>query len=390
MLGVRKVNKKVLITGLIGIILILSSYVIIPKLVFANPDDTILYTIADAFVSENLPDNNYGDDASAYVLSWVPERNHRYFLKFDLSEIPFGSTISFAELRITCYSISNLVSGVTDVQARHVADDSWTEFGIKWNNQPDFGDVEDTQVPSIAIIEWNVTDYTQDELDNDEIISFCMKSVTESYDTTARYSFYRTDNYGNNEPELYIEYTEEEETIFVTWTFNDGGNFYMNFTMLSNSSMIEYDNGTLFTLMAVSFNSSYLFLSFNWTGGSSVINLYNLTLYGNNTVWCYFGLVSDVYDSGYDVGYAIGAGVGYTAGYSVGYTDGVSDGYADGYSVGYDIGYDIGYADGISDGYTETDLHEYFVLGVIIAVIASVIFTIIIIDKKDLIRGKYK
>lgn len=168
--------------------------------------DTTLYPTADAYVTQHLSNDNFGARDYLKVTSRIGG-NERSFLKFSLATLPEGAVITLAKLRLYCYITSDLVSGVTDVEARRVADDSWTELGITWNNQPDYGAVEDTKVPAIGWVEWNVTDFVQDEWAGDKIVSLCMKSKVESYDSSFRYSYYRSKEYDSRDPELYIEYT---------------------------------------------------------------------------------------------------------------------------------------------------------------------------------------
>lgn len=174
--------------------------------------NTTLYPDADAFIRDVLPDDNFGTNASLAVYT-MTNNNYRSFLKFDLSGLPVGAIITLAKLRINCYNATALSAPDTNVQACRVADDSWLEVdnggdGITWNNQPAHGAVEDTEVPSVAWVEWIVTNYVQDESDDDRIISFCMRKVTEDFDGTPRYSYYRSREYdaGSTKPELYIEY----------------------------------------------------------------------------------------------------------------------------------------------------------------------------------------
>lgn len=171
--------------------------------------NTTLYPTADAHVKEADPTTNFGTMSTLRTQTRIGV-NIRCFLKFDGSGLPAGAIITLAKLRCYCSGVYNLVAGVTDVQARRVADDSWLEVdpdGITWNNQPDYGVVEDTQVPVYDIwIEWDVTSFVQDELADDKVVSLCLKIVTENYDGISRYSYCWSKEYDNLDPELYIEY----------------------------------------------------------------------------------------------------------------------------------------------------------------------------------------
>lgn len=195
----------------------------------ASPDNTTIYVSEDATIIESDPDGNYGDGVYLYARSRVGS-DGRSFLKFVLSVIE-GATVSLATLRIYCYQVQGLIEGVSDVQVRRVSDDSWTELGVTWNNQKAYGDVEDTQVPSVGWIEFDVSDYVQDECDGDLTISFCLRCVVESYDGNSRYSLSRQRDYdsGSLKPELYVEYTTNNLPVnndAIIGNMNDADNIY--------------------------------------------------------------------------------------------------------------------------------------------------------------------
>jgi len=171
--------------------------------------NTTLYPTADSYVNESQPDTNYGTATTLYVRTDLGI-NIRSFLKFDISGLPVGATITLAKLRMNCFAVYDLSSPDSDVQARRVADDSWLEVdpdGIDWNNQPAFGVVEDTQVPAVGWVEWTVTPFVVAEFAGDQTVSVCLKCVTEDSDPTTRQSNYRSKEYNAEDPELYIEYT---------------------------------------------------------------------------------------------------------------------------------------------------------------------------------------
>ena len=207
--------KRRIIIGLISIFLILICYAVIPKIVFGNPDNVTLYSIADAHVVENNPDTNFGIDDFVYVVTRIDYDGYS-FLKFDLSSLPDGAVISLATLRVYAWLVRNYIIDVSDIQARRVADDSWIETGdgsITWNNKKAYGVVEDTVVPAVGWVEWNVTSFVQVEWAGDETVSICLKSIVDSYNGVGRDSLYRSKEYdgGSVKPELYIEYTVSED-----------------------------------------------------------------------------------------------------------------------------------------------------------------------------------
>lgn len=191
-----------------------------------TPLSMTLYPTADARVDQANPDQNFGLDEHFVVSTFLLEEqefNQRSFLKFDLTPLPSGALITSAKLRCFAYAISDPLTGVTDVQARRVTDDSWVEDGITWNNQPAYGDVEDTKVlpppEEWGWLEWNVTSWVQNEWVGDKTVSLCLKCVQESYDDIDRGINCHSKEYDGYDPELYIEYTIEgweEQTVYPT------------------------------------------------------------------------------------------------------------------------------------------------------------------------------
>ena len=94
-------------------------------------------TVADSYVREDVPDNNFGTATSMYVGHYIlgTASAERGYVKFDLSGIPSGVTITGAKLWLYNWGYSSPgTSGY--VRVERVGDDSWTEAGIKWSNQP--------------------------------------------------------------------------------------------------------------------------------------------------------------------------------------------------------------------------------------------------------------
>src|SRR3989304_2995133 len=176
-----------------------------------------LYPTADAELVQGAPTTNYGTATVVYICPTTGNLIQN-LLKFNISSIPVDATINSATLRVNCDGVYQLVGGVTDVQARKIADDTWTELGVTWNNQPTAGDVMDTIVPSVAWKEWNVLSYIQVEYAGDKIVSILMRCVNEGYDANNRWSSWksRESDGGAYKPELVIDYTEAPEETGIT------------------------------------------------------------------------------------------------------------------------------------------------------------------------------
>lgn len=152
-----------------------------------------LGSIADSYVHESKATNNFGT-----ATSMVTKLDARYsILKFDLTTIP--DDVISAKLRLYQRTSYEDTRNVYDV-----ADDSWTETGITWNNKPDFDNQRASIVTSKSTWnEWDVSSYVAQEVNNDKIITFVVKDPSNS---GIGIDFYAKENL-TNVPELVIEYS---------------------------------------------------------------------------------------------------------------------------------------------------------------------------------------
>ncbi len=82
-------------------------------------------------------------------------------------------------------------------------------------------------------------------------------------------------------------------TLFysVIFYFNDGGEFRVNNETVTNGTSLLFSVNETIELASLPFNSSFVFANFNWTGGVSTSNPYNLNVTNFLIVWCYFSEV---------------------------------------------------------------------------------------------------
>ena len=114
---------------------------------------------ADAYVRDGTSANtNFGTATTLVVKTSTAGFNRNTFVKFDLSTV---STVSAAKLRL--FGSYGATSGTSPVTAHQVADNSWTETGITWNNQPAVGAAMTTVSVGLTgqYWEWDVTSYIQ-------------------------------------------------------------------------------------------------------------------------------------------------------------------------------------------------------------------------------------
>jgi uncharacterized membrane protein len=171
------------------------------------PFEENIYPIDDAYVNNSSPDSNYG--GSGLLLVGVESLAlKRAFLKFDLG-LPRGSTIDNAWLYLKSGGGSG---GGTNVQCYSVDNDDWTENTITWNNKPAIGAALDSQSGGIGLL--RVTDFVRNQFENenDQIVSFCMKSSDES-DQSKFARYYSKEN--TNPPYLIVKYREVNQHSVV-------------------------------------------------------------------------------------------------------------------------------------------------------------------------------
>lgn len=97
-----------------------------------NTTSTTLSPIADAYVRDgSYANTNFAGSATLVTKKDATGYNRNSYLKFDLSQIT--GTVLQATLYLTPTSQGQ--NKITNY-ANYVADNSWTETGITWNNQP--------------------------------------------------------------------------------------------------------------------------------------------------------------------------------------------------------------------------------------------------------------
>jgi len=173
-----------------------------------NTGTYLLPPVADAQVASGNAGTNYGTGTNLYLQSSATGYgNERAWLKFDLTGIPSGSIISGAALQLwdfksTGAALNAAVHGGTD--------DSWTETGIKWNNQPAFGGTAlDTQTlaagQATLWYNWDVTSFVVGKMAGNKLVSLLVKPAAENSTDLVPPSYgFDAKEYGSNAPVLKV------------------------------------------------------------------------------------------------------------------------------------------------------------------------------------------
>ena len=171
--------------------------------------------VDDTYVSDQDNTANYGDlthlNVGRYNQYW-----QYIYLKFDLlGEIPDGANITNARLYLFCYYP---YGPAIETTCSRVADDSWSELSITWNNKPAPGAALDTE--SVGIGEtnappsysWDVTSFVKNEFAGDKLVSLVLTPPDTLGESNNRGFESKEWPYENRvHPLLSIDYTENRE-----------------------------------------------------------------------------------------------------------------------------------------------------------------------------------
>ena len=146
-----------LLTVLLLAVAFIASY---PDHVYAGMNVSITRTFqpssGDSYVMQKDPDKaDQGTNNLMWVTTKATGENERSFVKFDLSTIPLGSTISSATMSLY---MKDAPSESRTLEAQR-ASASWVETTITWNNQPGVSGSAVTAASGTAAgwVAWTVT-----------------------------------------------------------------------------------------------------------------------------------------------------------------------------------------------------------------------------------------
>jgi hypothetical protein len=119
-------------------------------------DPVTLSANADAWIEQNSPSNNKGDDSILKVKTQSGNDNFRLLVRFPLPAVPAGCVVQSATLRL--YSPS-WQSGRT-LQALRL-NSNWSEMAVTWNTQPATTGPAATTSSGQGYRQWTVTGQVQ-------------------------------------------------------------------------------------------------------------------------------------------------------------------------------------------------------------------------------------
>lgn len=201
--------RKLVVCALCLVLLVFTFIALFPK--EAQADEYWTHDVdADSYVLNTAPDSNFGSD-NDLILGGEPADIYRFWLKFDLSSMPTGAVISEATVRFIIY----YDDGTNDptIAIHHSTNDSWTEGGITWNNDPSYNSTasDSELVTWLGQVTLDVTYHAQTEYAGDQTASFLVKVTNEGVDND---NAIRSRDYdgGSNAPWIQIIYTNPDPT----------------------------------------------------------------------------------------------------------------------------------------------------------------------------------
>ncbi len=163
----------------------------------SHADTKTFNSSADTYVSAEMPATSFGSEALVGVGTGDWQTGIKAYIRFDLAQIPVGSTVSSAKLRLYC---TGLFDNGYVVVAR--ASENWTE-SLTWQNLPGSETPAIPSTPSGQSTWWEID------------VSSIVRKWIENGDTNRGFSLegekglvmFRSREASSNRPQLVITYT---------------------------------------------------------------------------------------------------------------------------------------------------------------------------------------
>jgi len=233
----------------------------------SNANFYTLLPVADVTVSSANPSSAANGTATTLFLqssSTDTYKNERSWLRFDLSSIPAGSTITAANLNLYCWK----AQGAAMPASMHgSAGDSWSETGLSWNAQPAFGTALDTQTLAAANTwyTWDATSFVQSQFAGDKLASLVVKPVNED-STDATVPQYKFDS---------KEFTSMQPYLQVVTSASGAATTVAQVQFFYRYSADNLTNWTAWTSFATDASAPWT-AAFNYPNGAGFYEFYSV------------------------------------------------------------------------------------------------------------------
>lgn len=226
------------------------------------------FPTSDSWVEAEYPNDNHGYETSLRVKS--DSRTRRSYLKFDLSSIPSGKSLTSVKLYLYC--TTGDANPTVEVYV-HETGDGWTESGITWNNAPAVGSL----ITSVSVggtghyYCWDITPYGQAQYTGDRILSVVVKLLydnpAQDNPNLARYFGSREYSGTGQDPYLGITYEDTPPTALFTYSptypiANDSVTFNASTSYDPDGSIASYSwdfgDGNVTTVTTAIIEHTYL------------------------------------------------------------------------------------------------------------------------------------
>ena len=216
-----------------------------------DPTTSTFTSHGDAYVDQNVPNNNWGSQLYLDLLD-QEGASRRFYVDFDISSVPSGSTISSAILSLWYGGSADVGTPPSSTNDVHSTSE-FAENDITWNNAPSLTDnLASITVPTVGSYGW--LNWTSDDLASDVALQagghayYGWKFDVETGDgSNYRYRRFSSKQDSGSEPYLNLTYTPAStigEFDGPTIAYSDT-QFFLDCTVNHNYGVAYFDYVTI-------------------------------------------------------------------------------------------------------------------------------------------------